>query len=656
MADIVTREALNKQYKATAGEGVGDALLSMFSNQNRDPVTGFNFWLRAEFAFDVPCKSIRAFTKENEFEEIREGGLNDYVHLRRKPISHRHTFQVERYVGLDITDPLSNGTEFILPLLLCVNRYYTTDLDSIRRIYAFTGAVVTGKEYGALDAENSSLLTEITTIAYRELLYITVPTVNGGNEPWSFYDHKGESNAREKKYSVSIMDSWDKEKAKPSLWKFNVPKEEKRVSHAKTPASIEGNERGSTKATPALWDFKETHKNAAKVVEPQTEGGQSGSEEGESKEKGGPAVLRAKTAEGVFGNERKSTKATPVQWQITKGNIKNVRGLSRGNKESTKPEVVVWEFKKDNTKNVRGQTKTGERESSKAEPIEWKFEKDNTENVRRQTRGEKESTKAEPVLWKLVRGRTANVRAFKIEGMPASTKAVPVKWKFAKGNTENVRRQTNGEKESTKAEVVVWEFKKDNTKNVRGQSKTGERESTKPESIEWKFGKDNTENIRRQTKTGERESTKAVPVKWKFAKGSTKNVRGQTKTGEKNSTKPESIEWKFEKGKTENVRGQTKTDEKESTKAVSVKWKFAKGSTENVRRQTSGEKKSTKAVPVKWKFAKGNTENVRRQINGEKESTAAVQREWDIHNPTENTSARTIRSAADVAKFLSRRS
>jgi hypothetical protein len=57
--------------------------------------------LRVWGIFDVPCKSIRAFTKPNEYEFIQEGGLNDYVHIRRKPVSQPFKLVVERYAGTD---------------------------------------------------------------------------------------------------------------------------------------------------------------------------------------------------------------------------------------------------------------------------------------------------------------------------------------------------------------------------------------------------------------------------------------------------------------------------------------------------------------------------------------------------------------------------
>lgn len=198
-------------------------------NYGRNPVVNFNFILRVEAVFDLPCKSIRVFQKENEFEYIQEGGLNDYVHMRRKPISKPFTFQVERYVGVDSLDPLKTGTEIILPVILIVNRYIRGSYLPVR-LYVFTGVTVMGKEYGELAAEKSGLLTEVTTLAYRDMYCIDNPITGLTGDKWKFKkqgegekkpDYKGENwkdtnakhNSDEKRQS-------DMESA-AKLWKFH---------------------------------------------------------------------------------------------------------------------------------------------------------------------------------------------------------------------------------------------------------------------------------------------------------------------------------------------------------------------------------------------------------------------------------------------------
>ena len=143
-------------------------------NQGINPLVSYNFMLRVEGVFDLPCKAVHSFTKENEYEYIQEGGLNDYVHLRRKPVSKPFTFTVERYVGTDYFDPLSNGAELTLPVILLVSRH-ANGFGLTKRSYVFTGCTVISKEYGELVGDRSDLHTEKIVIAYRELLVVTNP-------------------------------------------------------------------------------------------------------------------------------------------------------------------------------------------------------------------------------------------------------------------------------------------------------------------------------------------------------------------------------------------------------------------------------------------------------------------------------------------------
>ena len=132
--------------------------------------------LRVELLFDLPCKSVRAFTRELEYDYIQEGGLNDYVHMRRKPISKPFTLEVERYVGVDYVDPLPLGADLVLPVLLFVSRNHDQFIPGVvARTYVFTGVTVMKKTYGDLVADQSGLLVETTTLAYREMLCVDIP-------------------------------------------------------------------------------------------------------------------------------------------------------------------------------------------------------------------------------------------------------------------------------------------------------------------------------------------------------------------------------------------------------------------------------------------------------------------------------------------------
>ncbi len=149
---------------------------TIVSNTGKIVTPAFNFILRVEGVIDVPCRAVKNLRRENEFEYIQEGGLNDYVHLKRKPISRPFTFQVERYAGTDTVDPLALGTELTLPIILLVyDRPQMSDGTSAlsavdaHRYYTFTGCTVTAKDYGELNSEHSGLLVETTTIAFREM-------------------------------------------------------------------------------------------------------------------------------------------------------------------------------------------------------------------------------------------------------------------------------------------------------------------------------------------------------------------------------------------------------------------------------------------------------------------------------------------------------
>jgi hypothetical protein len=141
-----------------------------------NPLVNFNFLLRVEAMFDLPCKSVRAFTRELEYDTIQEGGLNDYVHMRRKPISRPFTLEVERYVGVDYVDPLPLGADLMLPVFLFVTRR-PGEFQTVVRTYVFTGCTVIKKVYGELAAEQSGLLTDTVTIAYREMICVDTPFV-----------------------------------------------------------------------------------------------------------------------------------------------------------------------------------------------------------------------------------------------------------------------------------------------------------------------------------------------------------------------------------------------------------------------------------------------------------------------------------------------
>lgn len=152
-------------------------------NQGKNPLVNFNFMLRVELMFDLPCKSVRAFSRELEYDFIQEGGLNDYVHMRRKAVTRPFTLEVERYVGVDYMDPLPLGADLTLPVLLFVGRNHDQFIPGVvARTYVFTGCTVMKKTYGDLVADQSGLLVETTTLGYREMLCVDIPWSEVGDD------------------------------------------------------------------------------------------------------------------------------------------------------------------------------------------------------------------------------------------------------------------------------------------------------------------------------------------------------------------------------------------------------------------------------------------------------------------------------------------
>ena len=232
---------------------------SLTRNTGSHPVIGYSFMLRVEGVYDLPCRAVRGFQKENEFEYIQEGGMNDYVHIKRKPISKPFTFKVERYVGIDLIDPLPLGSEPVLPIILFVNACAFPSLKPVRT-YTFTGCTVIAKDYGELDAEKSGLVVETTTIAYREMVCVAVPTdtlslgkngmekvtskASDGNSAVIGYaerpaQEKKTTNRKESKIKAATEKTWSK--SKPENAKAAVPAKEKTDTLASRKKSAEKN-------------------------------------------------------------------------------------------------------------------------------------------------------------------------------------------------------------------------------------------------------------------------------------------------------------------------------------------------------------------------------------------------------------------------------
>jgi hypothetical protein len=149
------------------------------------PLINNHFLLRVNAIYDLPCRKISGIRDEKEYESIRSGGVNDFVYLREKQISKPKTFKVERYVGVDFFDPLIVGTEFVIPIVLYISRYID-DFNAPKQTFTFWGCTVLEKEYSELNAEQSGLLVETTTIAYQQMQLLTDVLEGELQSDWSF--------------------------------------------------------------------------------------------------------------------------------------------------------------------------------------------------------------------------------------------------------------------------------------------------------------------------------------------------------------------------------------------------------------------------------------------------------------------------------------
>ena len=138
-----------------------------------DPFPSYNLQLTVEALYDIPIKAVRNLNKQNEFEHIMEGGLNDYVHMRRKPISQPFTFEIDRYVTNALTDPLSLGTELSIPVILWVNKWQTDSESESAKIFIFTSVKVMGKRYSEFDSSRSALAMETITLCYNNMYVLS---------------------------------------------------------------------------------------------------------------------------------------------------------------------------------------------------------------------------------------------------------------------------------------------------------------------------------------------------------------------------------------------------------------------------------------------------------------------------------------------------
>ena len=377
----------------------------MFWDDAGSLIPNFRFVLRVDGMFDVPLKSVRAFSRENEYDYIQEGGLNDYVHLKRKPVSKPYTLVVERYIPTTFDDPLSNGTELTLPLMLFVGRNTGGEMSALSyaRYYVFTGAVVMSKEYGQLDAEHAGLLTETMTIGYNMMFCVTSPADEISDfTAWQFNKdgNSTEGNTEQlhsKSGKIPLQNKMNKEVFKKSanLWSFDIngakTKEgnPKAVSSRKKPEQTEASKEDMAKKA-SLWTF-DAKGEGTKAGEGKASRTAPTAEELTSEDMAGKAALWTFDAngEGTKAGEGTASRTTPMTAELTKEEmikemLKKALGIENDEDlegidyqkvftrpESTEPESRLWTF------DEKGEgTKAGEGTASRTIPKTKELTKD----------------------------------------------------------------------------------------------------------------------------------------------------------------------------------------------------------------------------------------------------------------------------------------
>ncbi len=162
-------------YKLLNDFGNTESTVASEAMKDHNVIPAYRFQLKVNGFFDVPLKAVRPIARKYEYEPIQEGGLNDYVHIKRKPISQPYELVVERYVQTEIDDKLAVGSKMTLPLILYVGRANGQEMEMTEaaRWYVFTGAQVLNVEWGGLDSERAGLLTETVTIGYNMMFCLS---------------------------------------------------------------------------------------------------------------------------------------------------------------------------------------------------------------------------------------------------------------------------------------------------------------------------------------------------------------------------------------------------------------------------------------------------------------------------------------------------
>ena len=403
------------------------------NNSRLNPAVAYAFALQVEAAFFLPLRAVRVFSKENEFDYYQEGGLNDYVHMLRKPITRPFTFQIERYVGVDsgfldmnsgFLDPLALGTDLVLPLVLYVNRSPTKDwyknitLSNLNcaRAYVFTGCTVIAKEYGELNAEQSKLHTETITIAYRELFAMN--QLDPGNEPGGKWEYDGTVAGSGKSHKENRNAN-----LKADVSKWNYPGTTEKTTSVDHPSNRSRNE----KVMPSKWNFPGSEEGTTSVDHTAN---RSVNQVKEPSKWNYPGTSEGTASEEHTTNRNINTKKTPSKWEYPKtaGEVSSAEHTANRS-TNTKKTPSKWNYPGTSEGTASDEHTANRSTNTVKAPSKWNYP-GTTEGTTSEEHTANRSTNTvnPPSKWNYPGSRDGGESVDHPLNRSENTKAAPVKW------------------------------------------------------------------------------------------------------------------------------------------------------------------------------------------------------------------------------------
>ena len=469
------------------------------NNSQLNPAVAYAFALQVEAAFFLPLRAVRVFSKENEFDYYQEGGLNDYIHMLRKPISKPFTFQVERYVGVDsgfidlnsgFLDPLSLGTELVLPLVLYVNRspsgdwYKNISFTNCARAYIFTGCTVIAKEFGELNAEQSKLHTETVTIAYRELF--TLNQIDPGWESGGRWEYDGTVKGGGSSHTQNRNKN-----TKNEMSKWNLPGALINGKPEETPSTdhTENRSKYDTKAPVSKWNMP------------------------------GARPKEGNESEDHLLNRNFTTPPKPSVWKYPKNGNEPAGDQHTANraKDTMPVEPSKWSFPGANDGMASVDHTTNRNVNEVAEPSKWNYPgtTDGTSSVDHSL-NRNENLKAEPSKWSFPGSNEGGASVDHTSNRSMNDKkAEPSKWSYpgTADGTSSVDHTSNRNVNQA-AEPSKWNYPgtADGTASVDHTSNRNVNEAATPSKWNYPGTADGTASV--DHTLNRNENRKAEPVVW----------------------------------------------------------------------------------------------------------------------------------------------